>query len=77
MRRATVGGAVGIAFTFLMAGSSHAQIVKIWPGVAPGSEHWTQQERTVENTPLGTVIDAFHYWLEAQGFTTPAGRSDR
>jgi acetyl esterase/lipase len=46
----------GIAFTFLMACSGHAQIVKIWPGVAPSSEHWTQQERTVENTPLGTVV---------------------
>ncbi len=43
----------GIVFTF---GSGHAQVVKLWPGVAPGSEHWTQQERAVENTPLGTVV---------------------
>ena len=33
-----------------------AQTVNIWPGVAPGSEHWTQKETTVENTPVGTVI---------------------
>lgn len=33
-----------------------AQAIKIWPGVAPGSEHWTQQERTFENTPVGTVV---------------------
>ena len=33
-----------------------AQTVNIWPGVAPGSEHWTQHERTFTNTPVGTVI---------------------
>ena len=32
------------------------KIVNLWPGVAPGSEHWTQNERTIENTPVGTVI---------------------
>ena len=41
----------------LAAGSARAQqVVNIWPGVAPGSEHWTQKERTIENTPVGTVI---------------------
>jgi len=34
----------------------HAQTVRVWPGVAPGSEAWTWQERTVENTPIGTVV---------------------
>src|SRR4051794_28677281 len=33
-----------------------AQTINIWPGVAPGSEHWTQQEKTYRNTPVGTVI---------------------
>jgi acetyl esterase/lipase len=33
-----------------------AQTVNVWPGVAPGSERWTQQERVIENTPVGTVI---------------------
>jgi acetyl esterase/lipase len=33
-----------------------AQTVNIWPGVAPGSEQWTHQEITVDNTPSGTVI---------------------
>jgi len=37
-------------------GSAHAQTVNVWPGAAPGSERWTQQERTIENTPVGTVI---------------------
>ncbi|PYS79579.1 MAG: alpha/beta hydrolase, partial [Acidobacteria bacterium] len=36
--------------------SARSQVVNIWPGVAPGSEHWTQKERTIENTPLGTVV---------------------
>lgn len=36
--------------------SAHAQTVNVWPGVAPGSEKWTHQERTIENTPVGTVI---------------------
>ena len=118
-----------IAFTFLMACSANSQVVNIWPGVAPGSENWTQKERTADNTPIGTVIfnvvtptltaylpertkatgagviiapggafvalaidlegnnvarwlqekgiAAFYYWLEAQGFTRRAGRSDR
>ena len=34
----------------------HAQVVDVWPGVAPGSERWTQQERTIEGTPVGTVV---------------------
>ena len=45
--------ASGIA---LSAGAVGAQVVKLWPGVAPGSERWTQKERSVENTPLGTVV---------------------
>jgi acetyl esterase/lipase len=34
----------------------HAQTLNVWPGVAPGSEQWKQQERVIENTPIGTVI---------------------
>lgn len=33
-----------------------AQTINLWPGVAPGSEHWKQKEVTYENTPVGTVI---------------------
>jgi acetyl esterase/lipase len=33
-----------------------AQTVNLWPGVAPGSESWTQKERTITDTPLGAVI---------------------
>lgn len=46
-----------IILTFLMACSARSQqVVNIWPGAAPGSEHWTQKERIIENTPVGTVI---------------------
>jgi hypothetical protein len=38
------------------AQAARAQTVRIWPGAAPGSESWTQQERTVEHTPLGAVV---------------------
>ena len=41
-----------------------AQVVEIWPGVAPGSERWTQQERTIEGTPVGTVRSRLHYALK-------------
>jgi acetyl esterase/lipase len=46
-----------IAGGFALAATPlEAQVVNIWPGVAPGSEGWTHKERTVENTPLGTVV---------------------
>jgi acetyl esterase/lipase len=53
MWRMTWSSAAGIVF---IVGTARAQTVAIWPGVAPGSESWTQQERAVENTPLGTVV---------------------
>lgn len=40
----------------LLASSAPAQVVNVWPGIAPGSENWKQKERTIENTPVGTVI---------------------
>jgi acetyl esterase/lipase len=48
----TVGAAV---FTFLMT-SAYSQTVDLWPGAAPGSEAWEHSERTVEDTPIGTVV---------------------
>ena len=56
MMRTAVCTAGAIAFTFLMACSANSQVVNIWPGVAPGSENWTQKERTADNTPIGTVV---------------------
>ena len=53
MRRPVLLAAAGIA---LAVPCGHAQTVRVWPGVAPGSETWTWQERTVENTPIGAVV---------------------
>jgi len=53
MRRTILLTAAGIVLAFC---PGQAQIVNIWPGAAPGSESWTQKERSVENTPLGTVV---------------------
>lgn len=40
----------------LVACHSQAQTaVKLWPGIAPGSEHWAQKEVVARNTPVGTV----------------------
>ncbi|MGC2477258.1 MAG: alpha/beta hydrolase [Candidatus Sulfotelmatobacter sp.] len=44
---------VAVALALLCSG--FAQTINLWPGVAPGSEHWTQKEHTVE-APYGTVI---------------------
>ena len=49
----------GFAFSIAMMGSfshSQAEEMRIWRGPAPGSESWTQQERTIRDTPIGTVI---------------------
>lgn len=56
MRRTLLRVACSVAFTLFVACSAGAQVVNIWPGVAPGSEGWTQKERTIENTPVGTVV---------------------
>ena len=56
MKRTVEYTAGAIAFTFLMACSADSQVVNIWPGAAPGSENWTQKEKTADNTPIGTVV---------------------
>jgi len=45
-----------ITLAFVMAFYSYAQTSKIWPGVAPGSETWTQKEKVEKSTPIGTVV---------------------
>jgi acetyl esterase/lipase len=45
-----------VAATVGIACSAQAQVVNIWPGVAPGSEGWTYKEKIIKDTPLGTVI---------------------
>ncbi|HEY7767805.1 alpha/beta hydrolase [Longimicrobium sp.] len=47
---------ISAAAVLLTLGEAHAQVVNLWPGVAPGSENWTHQEKVYEDTPVGTVI---------------------
>jgi acetyl esterase/lipase len=57
MRSTARAVCTAIAFCLMTcSGSADSQVVKIWPGVAPGSEKWTHKERVAENTPLGTVV---------------------
>ena len=60
------------------ASPMRAQVINIWPGVAPGSEHWRQKERTIRNTPLGTVVfnvvtPTLTAYLPARGKATGVG----
>jgi acetyl esterase/lipase len=45
-----------ITLALVMAHWAYPQTLKIWPGVAPGSETWMQQERVEKDTPLGAVV---------------------
>src|SRR5437588_2508329 len=45
-----------MALMIVSACAAGSQTLNIWPGVAPGSERWTQKEKVEENTPIGTVI---------------------
>ena len=57
MRRTMWVGVAGLCVTASLGRAQAAgPVVDVWPGVAPGSERWTQQERTYENTPVGTVV---------------------
>ena len=52
-----------------------AQTLNIWPGVAPGSESWTQKEVTYTGTPVGTVVmnvvtPTITAWLPARAKAT-------
>ena len=47
---------VGAIVMVTVASSGWGQTIRLWPGVAPGSERWTQRETTYEHTPLGAVI---------------------
>ena len=62
MRRSTfhtfaLHSLLSIPLITLLACSAHSQsqTINIWPGVAPGSEHWTQKEQTA-SSPMGTIV---------------------
>jgi acetyl esterase/lipase len=46
----------GIIIAFIAGSAAQGQVVRLWPGTAPGSEHWTQTERRIEETPVGPVV---------------------
>jgi len=48
--------AIAVGALMPCTGFAGPQVINLWPGVAPGSEEWTQKERTEENTPKGTVV---------------------
>src|SRR6185437_8524462 len=76
-----------LAFTlacWLAGGCALAQdVVQLWPGVAPGSEHWTWQEQVfphqqVDHRSIGTVVEdvvtpTLTVYLPAPGHATGTG----
>jgi acetyl esterase/lipase len=56
MSQTMFGIARVLAPLFVLGFGSYPQTVNIWPGVAPGSENWTQKERVENNTPIGAVV---------------------
>lgn len=63
MWKLTWFSAVGLLFTAFVAAGVQAQTtVNIWPGVAPGSEHWTWREKIdrhviANGKDLGTIAE--------------------
>lgn len=56
MRRLNLRTIGAIAFMVLAGCAAFSQTVNLWPGPAPGSENWTQKEKTVDDTPIGAVV---------------------
>ncbi len=79
MRRIALIAAGVVVINLLMACGVCAQpSVNIWPGKAPGSEHWTWQEQTFANTPMGTIVEnvvspTLTVYLPAPGKATGTG----
>lgn len=46
---------ISLLASILLVRVGSAQVVRVWPHVAPGSERWTQRETTTAVTPFGTV----------------------
>jgi acetyl esterase/lipase len=53
MRRTLLPALFGV---MVMVRAAPAQTVNLWPGTAPGSEHWQQKERVIDDTPIGRVV---------------------
>jgi len=55
MRHLTIHISAAVGMTFLLACAVKAETLNIWPGVAPGSENWKQQEK-VERAIPGNIV---------------------
>lgn len=55
MRRVHLAVLTVLAFFTVSVAVNAQQTINLWPGVAPGSEQWTQKEHSVE-APYGTVL---------------------
>src|SRR5579864_3509393 len=73
--RAVAAGVVGLIL--LIVCESAAQTVNLWPGVAPGSEHWTQKELSVDagygSVLINVVTPTLTAYLPERSKTTGTG----
>ena len=56
MRRISRTAAIAAVVAGFTIGCANAQTIDVWPGVPPGSEHWTHKERTIDDTPIGQIV---------------------
>ena len=65
------------AAAWVVAGAAGAQTLKIWPGVAPGSAHWTYHAKTIKGPNGPEVIDVstptLTVFLPSRGKATGTG----
>lgn len=58
MRQKIIFAITVIVVSLLMAGAAGAgTTLNIWPGKAPGSEHWSWQEQDFPDTPMGAIVE--------------------
>ncbi len=71
--------AIGLAVLVLsVVAAAQTQIIKIWPGVAPGSENWTQTEGAIkgsdgEDRVVNVVTPTLTAYLPEKGKATGTG----
>ena len=58
LRRSAMSALALSALSIVLTGVAPVanQTVNVWPGRPPGTETWTQKERVIKHTPVGTVI---------------------
>jgi len=66
--------AIALVFLVPCSGFAGPQVVKVWPGVAPGSAGGHGFGLRKQGTTSDHWIDAFYDWLAAQGLTRLAGK---